>query len=276
MPGFCPRFFVPLESVPRGGLSGSATSADLSGAELTLTIEDSHHAVRVLRLVEGDGCEVVVGAAGTTGAAWTTGAAVYAASVSAAADPVRVRLVARLEGPHAGAEYRVQVGLVQALTRPSLIDFVIEKGTEVGASFFLLVQAVGSPARSGLTRSDRLERWRRIAREAAKQSKQVAVPPVDVAGSVDGALRDLQAAGALSLALEPRASESLHELLGRQSARPERVALWVGPEGGWAPAESACFSTAGIEGARLGRSVLRTETAGHVAVAVARLALGDW
>ena len=57
---------------------------------------------------------------------------------------------------------------------------------------------------------------------------------------------------------------------------PRSLALWVGPEGGWTESESEQFRAAEITGVRLGRSVLRTETAGPVAVAVARLALGDW
>jgi len=54
------------------------------------------------------------------------------------------------------------------------------------------------------------------------------------------------------------------------------VALWIGPESGWTEEELEVLKVAGAEPARLGRGVLRTETAGAVAVAVARLALGDW
>jgi 16S rRNA U1498 N3-methylase RsmE len=73
-----------------------------AGAEAALTSGDSYHALRVLRLGEGDYCEVVVGAA------------VYAAMVVRADDPVRVRFVKRLEGTEAGARYSREVGLVQA------------------------------------------------------------------------------------------------------------------------------------------------------------------
>ncbi len=271
MSGFRPRFFIPpvgrpfgAEPCARGSDAMGSRDTGSDAVELALTAEDSRHALRVLRLGEGDECEVVVGAA------------VYAATVSAAATPVRVRLVAHLEGAEAGPDYVTQVGLVQALARPALIDYVIEKGTEVGASFFLLVQAGGSPRRAKNAHSDRVLRWRRIAREAAKQSKQLAVPPVELAESIDQVLQDLDVAGTLSIVLEPGAVVGVEEVLRRRGARPGRVALWVGPEGGWSPVESERFSAAGAESARLGRSVLRTETAGPVAVAVARLTLGDW
>lgn len=273
---------------------------------MALGPEDSHHALRVLRLGAGDACEVVVTSARDSAGAMTgLGSAVYAATVRAAgraaagriagADPgtpaagaVKVRLVVRLEGAEAGASYRTSVGVVQALVRPAAIDYLLEKGTEVGASFFFLFEAAGSPRGSGASKGDRLTRWRSIVREAAKQSKQTMVPPVDVMSSMQEALAGLDESGALSLVLDSGAPGSLEEVTraalveGRQGggARtagwPARLALWVGPESGWTRDELDRLSIAGVEGARLGQSVLRTETAGPVAVTVARLALGDW
>lgn len=259
MSGFRPRFFV--------------VQPEPIGAEVSLTAEDSRHALKVLRLNEGDECEVVVAKAfdGETG-----GVAVYAAAVSAMASPVMVKLTSRLEGEAAGAWYRTQVGLVQAMTRPAVMDYVIEKATEVGASFFILVPAAGSPKRSDLSRGDRLDRWRRIAREAAKQSKQMALPNVDTAGSVTQALEDLRASHTPSLALEPAAVTALQDAVVRDASQAGRIVLWVGPEGGWTAGELDQFAGAGVGTARLGRGILRTETAGPVALAVARLALGDW
>lgn len=266
MSGFRPRFFV---SDPGRG--------DLQGVELILDAEDSHHALRVLRLLPGDQCEVVVGAA------------VYAATVSTAADPVRVMLATPLEGDEAGASYRISVGLVQALGRPAAMEYVLEKGTEVGAGFFYFVRTAGSPPGRPDAPDERLARWRRIVREAAKQSKQVALPEVAAPVRFDELVDRLEGAGVFSVVLDPGAGEGLQRVLARaadvgalvsrvtkngQSCRP--VALWVGPEGGWTSAEAGRFATAGLTAARLGRSVLRTETAGPVAVAVARLALGDW
>jgi 16S rRNA (uracil1498-N3)-methyltransferase len=297
--GFRPRFFLGQESstfsrgdrrTPDGDPGGpglSASEGAAVGAELTLGPEDSHHALRVLRLHVGDDCEVVAGAA------------VYAASVSRAADPVKVRLITRLEGATAGAVYRSQVGLVQALPRPALLDQVLEKGTEVGASFFVLVPSAGSPRRTEPGRSDRLARWHRIVLEAAKQSKQTMVPRLELLDSVEGAISHLAGGGVASLVLEPGAPMTLKERLagevlpsaGAAPCAPEAVsavpsapeavspaplALWVGPESGWSDTELHQFAAAGMTAVGLGRSILKTETAGPVAVAVARLVTGDW
>lgn len=242
---------------------------------MALCTEDSHHATHVLRLAPGDVCEVVVGAA------------VYAATVVPAEAPIRVRLEHRLEGAAFGAAYRFEVGLVQDVDRPALIDHVIEKGTEVGASFFFLLPGAGSSRSSASGVEGRAARWERIAREAAKQSKHVLVPAVQVCASVEAAVAALEARGAWSVVLEPGAPQRLDDVLAQTTeaepaggagavAGPGPIALWVGAEGGWTFAEREAFANAGFKTARLGRSVLRTETAGPVAVAVARLALGDW
>ncbi len=165
-----------------------------------------------------------------------------------ATDPVHVRPIARLEGAAAGAVYRTQVGVVQALARPSVMDYVIEKGTEVGASFFLLVPAAGSARLPEEAKADRLVRWRRIAREAAKQSKQTAVPWVEVAESVGDGLARLGESGGLSVVLEPSALVDLpHVATGsiQAASLPPLVSLWVGPEGGWTEAELGLFSGGG-------------------------------
>jgi 16S rRNA (uracil1498-N3)-methyltransferase len=279
--GFRPRFFVPAgaQAADTGGARDSALV--LRDAAVTLDAEDSYHALRVLRLRPGDECEVVVGAA------------VYAATVSSApagggATSVQVRLGERLEGPQAGAGYRQAVALVQALSRPSALDWSVEKSTEAGASLILLVQTAGSPGPAGKDSKVRHERWARIAREAAKQSKQPAVPPVEIEPSFAAALERLRALGLLSIVLDPLAEQTLYDLVVSRTSADESsagagtqggqagVALWVGPESGWTEGEREDLLQAGVAVARLGRGVLRTETAGPVAVAVARLALGDW
>lgn len=282
MTGFRPRFFVPeVDTATRADRNDVRyAETGLCGAEVVLDAEDSHHATRVLRLKPGDECEVVVGSGGGGRTdSVSGGVAVYAATVCGSVDPMRVRLTARLESGHAGATYTKEVGLFQALGRATAMEYALEKGTEVGASFFVFLKAAGSPKGSESPSAERLARWRRIVREAAKQSKQTAIPSVEVVDSLDVAVEESLGAGISTCFLEPRAPECLDRVVARHardSTGVSRIVLWIGPEGGWAPEESGRLLAAGIQAARLGRSVLRTETAGPVAVAVARLALGDW
>lgn len=261
--GFVPRFFLSRQP-------DSAQEDVCAGERLYLDREDSHHATRVLRLRPGDMCEVVTG-----------DGAVYRATVGRVGERVELTVGERSTGAAVGAVYRHVVELVQALARPAAIDYVIEKGTEVGADTFVLVATAGSPRHRG-SGEERVERWRRIAREAAKQSKQTRVPRVVLASSPADALTIRRERAGLHVVLEPGAERGLFESL-RDAFHPAgapvhgvRVSLWVGPEGGWQTDELAALTAAGALTARLGPSVLRTETAGPVAVAIARLALGDW
>lgn len=280
MSGFRPRFFAP---------PGTAAAP---GVTITLDTDDSHHVLRVLRLRPGDACEVVVGAAvhAATVLPWAAGGGGKA---------VQVRLGERLEGPEAGAQYAREVAVVQALARPVAVDWSVEKSTEAGASLIVLVPAAGSARPGGGESKGKADRWARIAREAAKQSKQPAVPAVELVRSPAAALSLVAERGLRSVVLDPEADVTLYELAAQMAAaapRPGRgpaaesggvtsgaegatwegIALWIGPESGWTEEELGALIAAGAAPARLGRGVLRTETAGPVAVAVARLALGDW
>ena len=259
---FSPRFFLPADPA---GVSPAPRAEPFPGDRLTLGQEDSRHALKVLRLRVGDGCEVV-----------SPARRVYRAVVSSAAGPLELSIVDVVGADDAGPVYRREVGLVQAVARPAVMDYVLEKGTEVGADFFVLVDAAGSPRRSEAGRPDRLDRWRRIAMEAAKQSKQTRVPWVAASPSVPEALRSMQAAGRTSVVLDPGASRSLSQVLAEAAEAPLRMCLWIGPEGGWNLDELDLLTAAGAGAAKLGKSVLRTETAGPVAVAITRLVLQDW
>ena len=236
-----------------------------------LNAEDSHHALRVLRL------------SWATGARWWWGRRLRG-PVSAAADPVRVRLDRPAGGRGRGRGLPVQVGAGAGSHPPRGHGLVLEKGTEVGASFFVLVQAAGSAASAGATRTVTVwTRWRRIALEAAKQSKQIAVPSVESWPFGRGRLRQPAARPARCRWSSTRSrrgrvllrSARIAGARGEATARRVRP-LWVGPEERLDPRRVEQFSAAGAARPGWVRSVLRTETAGPVAVAVARLVLGDW
>ncbi len=184
-----------------------------------------------------------------------------------------MRLERRRELPTAA----LHLTLVQGLPQPKLLDEVVEKGTEVGVDRFLILPAGGSPPVPQERLEQRMERLLRVAAAAARQSKQSAVPEVAaVSWEEMRALATGEWTG-LCLILEPAAQVSMKERLEAEAtlAKPERVFLVVGPEGGWTEAELERLAGLG-ELVSLGRRILRTETAGPVAAAVVRFALMDW
>jgi len=246
---------------------------DLSvGRVVELTPSDAHHARTVLRARPGDPCEVVF-----------SGVRVVAEAVFAeVGDRATVRVTAWVEpGPLPGAELR----LVQGLPQPRKVDEIVEKGTEVGIDSFLIAMVARSP-RVPLERlAARAARWRAVAGEAAKQSRQMAIPEVRTAPSLEEALDSVRSEGWRSVFLTPGVTDHLGAVLaagpdlgGRSPSGggPVRWALWVGPEGGWSSAEVEFLKSADCTPATLGSRVLRTETAGPVAGALARYALSDW
>ena len=180
------------------------------------------------------------------------------------------------ETPRPAPADRVRVVLCQALPQLSRVDELLEKGTEVGAAAFVLFPADGSPRLSSERMHRRLPRWERIAREAAKQSKQSVVPSIVVAASLNAALDLVTRAGLPSLVLEPSGGLAAAAAMSTAVAA-EGLALWVGPEGGWSEAELARFGA--LDGAQLvtlGRRILRTETVGPVVAALVHFVAGDW
>jgi len=238
-----------------------------------LPLADAHHARTVLRARVGDMVELVFPAS-----------RVVTEGVVEAVDPVVTVRVTAVESGSMPA--RLEIMLVQGLCQPRKIDEIVEKGTEVGVDSFLIVPATASPDIPVKRIEARLERWCAIAREAAKQSKQRAVPQVRVAERLHLALRLLQVEGWASIVLDTGAPEYLKVVLegdvelshgGREHGTPPaRVALWVGPEGGWSDDEVKMLAQGGVRPAHLGRRVLRTETAGPVAGALTRGFLSDW
>lgn len=287
-----PRFFLPSEALDPAALAGDGPS----GLELPVLAEDAYHARTVLRARVGEACEVVLEPHGL----------LAGATFSRVGKVVAVRLGPLV--PYPGGT-RIHLTLVQALPAARKMDLVMEKGTEVGVDAFVVVPAEGSPPVPAERLRDRLERWRRVAREAARQSRQLAVPTVRAAGNLEqvqallgggGRLEDVVGAGQGQAVLEPAAGQGLQSwlegrrrlLAGLVAAFPDglpaalhpylppepaqRLVVWVGPEGGWSAGERECFAASGLPLVTLGRRVLRTETAGAVAAAVVRFCLGDW
>lgn len=231
------RFFV-----PPGSFSGEAVrvaDADLArqlGRVLRLGPGD-----RVLFLDgSGDACEVELAEVG------------------------REVVAGRVLGREHVAEPAVALALYVALLRPERFEWVLQKGTELGASRFVPVLFARSlPAERAEGR--RGERWQRIIREAAEQCGRGRLPALAAPLSFAEACAEA-AAAELPLILWEGAAPPLRELLRRGPA-PASVALLSGPEGGVAPEELTAAGEHGIMPVSLGPRILRAETAPIAAAA---------
>ena len=167
---------------------------------------------------------------------------------------------------------RPRLVVVQALPKGDRAELAVEVLTELGADEIVPWSASRSITRwDGPRGAKALDKWRRTAREAAKQCRRPRLPIVhDLASTAQVAAR-LAAGTAAGLVLHEDADVALSSVVLPDAAE---VVLVVGPEGGVSPEELAAFSAASV--VRLGDEVMRTSTAGAAALAVLSVRLGRW
>jgi 16S rRNA (uracil1498-N3)-methyltransferase len=233
----------PVFAVPTLAGVGAGDSVALDGAE-------GRHAVVVRRLHVGE--EVVL----TDGAG--TAATCTVASVG------RASLLATVSTVATTPPETPRVTVVQAIPKGERGELAVEMLTEVGVDVIVPWAAARSVA---VWRGDRAEkavaRWRRAAREAAKQARRTRFPEVTGPAST-AEVAALLAAASVRVVLHEAASGPLADV--PIPGRAEIVVV-VGPEGGITEEELAAFAAVGAEPLRMGSSVLRTSTAGVAAVA---------
>jgi len=155
------------------------------------------------------------------------------------------------------------ITLVLAVFKFDRMEWAIEKATELGVARLTPLIARRTDAHFASAAAKRVERWRRIAREAAQQSRRVAPPEI----AAPAQLKDV-----LKLVAERRIflSESEDQMSLKQAIAgcSGAIALAVGPEGGWSSEEDRAFREHGWAAASLGPTILRAETAAIAALAV--------
>jgi 16S rRNA (uracil1498-N3)-methyltransferase len=166
-------------------------------------------------------------------------------------------------------EPRTHLSVYPALLQRDKFEVVLQKLTEIGAACVTPVITARSLVREAPDER-RYTRWRAIVREAAEQCGRGVVPELLPTLPLSAALG--AADGRPVMGYEGERQRSLHDAL---ADRPSRVALFIGPEGGYAPEEVACARQAGARVITLGPRVLRTETASPLAAALVLYELGD-
>jgi 16S rRNA (uracil1498-N3)-methyltransferase len=194
----------------------------------------------------------------------------------------RVRLAAIAAEPKAipfarlarHAESRLRIDVYQALPEKERFELVLQKTTELGAARIVPVETARSSTQAerdaGQVKS---HRWPDVVLKAAKQCRRAMLPELFGPVALSDALTMSGEAELKLMLYEGEGTWILSEALGR--LRPERVALLVGPEGGFAAAEVDEARSAGFLPISLGPRVLRAETAAIAGTALLQGLLGD-
>jgi 16S rRNA (uracil1498-N3)-methyltransferase len=220
----------------------TATTAALTG-------DQAIHLARVLRAEPGQIYDIVAGGF------------LHRAEITRVAESeVLFTLHEELE-----ADAALPLHLLLAIFKFDHFEWAIEKATELGVARITPVLARRTEKHLAQAAVKRVERWRRIALEASKQSRRTEIPAIGDPIALKLAL-DQETAGSRILLSETEQTTSLATAL---QSPAESVALAIGPEGGWTPEEMTLFTTHEWRHVTLGPRILRAETAAIAAIAIA-------
>ncbi|MCR2820448.1 16S rRNA (uracil(1498)-N(3))-methyltransferase [Lederbergia panacisoli] len=214
--------------------------------------EDFHHITRVMRMNEGDHFYIVF-----------ENAKAASVKINQISDSFVEVDIVDLESEE--KELPVYIAIASGLPKGDKLEWIIQKGTELGASEFIPFIASRSVVKwESRKEAKRLERWNKIAKEAAEQSHRQALPVIQRPYTLKELIQYSDNFDWKIVAYEEAAKEGEKSNLVRiiQSAKPkDKILIVFGPEGGITVSEKNELVTSGFEICGLGPRILRTETA---------------
>lgn len=225
----------------------------LTPGRVELEADGAHHLRNVLRLTVGTEVEL-----------FDDGGSVAVGTISA----IEPQVVVEVSSVTRSAYTAPAITVASAIPKGERADWMIEKLSELGCARFIPL----ATARSVVLPEgkNKLERWRRIATEAAKQSRRAGVMTVDELSRLNVVAEATTPPG-LALSTDPNAKSLLDAI---ECAR-KSLTLFIGPEGGWTDNELRLFEQNAIRAAKLTDTVLRIETAAIAACTVAATRLAS-
>ncbi|MFZ4451975.1 16S rRNA (uracil(1498)-N(3))-methyltransferase [Salibacterium aidingense] len=230
------RYFVPPEQ--------------MSEQDVRITGEDVKHIAKVMRLKSGDKIICLN----------NQGRQTLCEITSMETNVVTAVVLKEL---HEQAELPVSITIAQSLVKGDKLEFVIQKGTELGASSFYLYSGERSVVKWESSKvKKKLERLRKIAKEAAEQAERLFVPDVLYYHSTEMMLEKSFSFDAAVYLYEEQARHGQHhDLADVLHPMPSSILAVIGPEGGISEKEAVAWKSSGCRAVSLGPRILRSETA---------------
>ncbi|MDQ2084991.1 16S rRNA (uracil(1498)-N(3))-methyltransferase [Herbivorax sp. ANBcel31] len=243
------RFFVNGENI-------FPDSIDITG-------EDVVHIKKVLRLKNGDNITVSDG----------MGTDYYVKIEKIDSDKVTTKIINSEKNK---SEPSVNITLFQALPKSDKMDFIIQKGVELGAKKIVPVITERTVVKISKNKDykKKHQRWNRISMEAAKQCKRGRVPQIEYPMTFKDAIDSLTDESLKILPYEKEKSIKMKRILSNKSNIKD-IFIFIGPEGGFSDNEIELAFNSSVSTVSLGPRILRTETAGIVVLSILMYELGD-
>lgn len=223
---------------------------EVTGDRAILRGQNAYHLARVLRAKVGQQFDLLAGGR------------VRQARISKLSDD---RVEFELGGELPASDLPIEITLLLSIFKFDRMEWALEKATELGVAGIIPVIARRTETHLAAAAAKRVDRWQRIAHQAAQQARRASIPEV----SPPAKLRAILAQGIPGIVLAECEQEASlkNALAGMKSGKAIRLA--VGPEGGWTTEELESFGKAQWRAASLGTNILRAETAAIAALAVA-------
>lgn len=243
---------------------------DIKGNMITLSGEKARYLISVLRCSAGDELQVFDGEG-----------SLYKSKIAGIEN--KKVIIDLLEKISLNTESPLNLTLVQGLLKGEKMDMVIQKATELGVKE--IIPAITE--RSQIRHTRKVDRWRKIAEEASKQSGRTMIPVVHEPMEFNSlfAVNDslplrgfiFWEEGGLSLeeAIKQSAVSTQHSAFRKLSTLNSQIFVLIGPEGGFTKGEADIAVSKGLIIVSLGKRILRAETAAISAVALIQFLLGD-
>ncbi|MDB6056399.1 MAG: rsmE [Verrucomicrobiales bacterium] len=234
------RFYAP--EIP-----STASTVSLAG-------DEAHHAVHVLRVRKGERVSLLNG----------KGDEFLCDVVEPSKKSLQLTVVEVQRSPAPLSS----ITLIQGIPKGKIIESFIQKATELGVSRVvpLLSERVVTHLDND-SAEDKREKWQRVAIEACKQCGQRWLPKIDAPITTKDFLARAEKFGFAVVGSLERDARHLREYFAEQKS-PNTVAVWIGPEGDFSPAEYAAIRQSGAHPITFGPLVLRSETAATYALSI--------
>lgn len=235
------------------------------GQLIELSVENIHHAARVLRLKKGDAVTLFSGHSGEFSG--------YIENISKSSTTVLIEAYHDID-----CESPLDITLAQAICVNEKMDWIIQKAVELGVTCIQPVSTIRSIVHLSDERSSkRLQHWQKIIISACEQCGRNHLPQISPLISLPEWLsqkKTTQSSHDLNFMLSTTASESLRNIA--QPPASAHLALVIGPEGGFTQEEEMAILHTGFIPVRLGKRILRTESAALATISALQTLWGDY
>ncbi|HHY71460.1 MAG TPA: 16S rRNA (uracil(1498)-N(3))-methyltransferase [Thermoanaerobacterales bacterium] len=232
--------------------------------QVVISGEDAHHIIRVLRYRSGDVIRI------------SDGANTESLGVIIDIDTRDIEIKLKIVEKNKLKGITPLITLIQGLPKGEKFDWILQKNTEIGVCKFIPIVTQRTVVKLIPSKIERRKkRWEKIVKAAAKQCMRMDIPKIDQVLTFDSSLQEIKNHQLSIIPWEQEKVTTLKKIMQDIDKNILRIAVFIGPEGGFSIDEIKKAKAAGAVPVSLGSRILKTETAAVAACSMIMYELGD-